>query len=283
MVQIMETRPQELKPTEFRRFSELVKHHSGIHLGAVKAELLRARLAKRMRALSLSSFKDYYECVLADESGEELARMLDVVTTNKTEFFREDKHFVLLSQRFLPQLLREAAQKPDKTLRIWSAACSSGEEAYTLAMCALEAQAGMEVNVKILATDLSSRMLHRAEEGVYEREKIKGVPTTLLQKYFEPLGRGEGRAYRVGEDLRSMILFQRFNLNAGPFPFRNPFDVIFCRNVMIYFEPSVQENLVGRMAEALRKGGYFFTGLAESLLAIKHPLKSVAASVYTKP
>ena len=279
----MDSSTLELKPSEFVKFSEMVRRESGIHLGTVKTELLRARLAKRMRALSLTSFKDYYQTVVCDESGEELARMLDVVTTNKTEFFREDKHFVLLAQRFLNPLLREAAQRPDKTLRIWSAACSSGEEAYSLAMCVLEAKTGLEVKVKILATDLSSRMLYRAEEGVYEREKTRGIPPTLLQKYFEPQGKGEGRAYRAGETLRSMILFQRFNLNAGPFPFRNPFDVIFCRNVMIYFEPAVQEELVGRMAGTLRKGGTFFTGLAESLLAIKHPLKTVAPSVYQKP
>src|SRR5690242_11071689 len=132
----------EFRPADFRRFSEIVRRHSGIHLGMVKTELLRARLAKRLRALSLASFKEYYEMVATDETGEELARMLDVVTTNKTEFFREDKHFILLSQRFLPEMLGQAAQRPDKTLRIWSAACSSGEEPYTLAMCALEASQG---------------------------------------------------------------------------------------------------------------------------------------------
>ncbi len=209
--------------------------------------------------------------------------MLDVVTTNKTEFFREDKHFVLLAQRCLPDLLKGAAQRADKTLRIWCAACSSGEEAYTLAMCALEAAIGTDVKVKILATDLSSRMIHRAVTGIYEKEKAQGIPSMLLQKYFEGDGKGPERVYRAGEALTGIIHFHRFNLNAGDFPFRNSFDVIFCRNVMIYFDQPVQEVLVSRMAGVLRKGGYFFTGLAESLLAIKHPLKSVAASVYLKP
>ncbi len=273
----------ELRPVEFQRFSEMVRRHSGIHLGTVKNELLRARLAKRMRALSLTSFREYYQMVLTDETGEELARMLDVVTTNKTEFFREDKHFTLLTQKLLPELLKEAAQRPDKTLRIWSAACSSGEEPYTLAMCALEAAGVGDVKVKILATDLSSRMLHRAVTGVYEKGKTQGVPLTLLQKYFESEGKGDERTYRAGEALRSVIQFHRFNLNDGPFPFRNSFDVIFCRNVMIYFEQATQFELVGKMAGVLRKGGYFFTGLAESLLAIKHPLKPIASSVYVKP
>ncbi len=279
----MESQTQELKPADFQRFSEMVRRHSGIHLGTVKSELLRARLAKRLRALSLTSFKEYYELVLSDESGEELARMLDVVTTNKTEFFREDKHFVLLAQRFLPELLQGAAQRADKTLRIWSAACSSGEEAYTLAMGAREASVGTEVRVKILATDLSSRMIHKAVTGIYENEKVQGVPPSLLQKYFEAGGKGAERAYRVGGALREMVQFHRFNLNGGNFPFRNPFDVVFCRNVMIYFEQDVQQALVHRMAGTLRKGGYFFTGLAESLLAIKHPLRPVASSVYVKP
>lgn len=279
----MEGQVLELRPADFHRFSEMVRRHSGIHLGSVKAELLRARLAKRMRALSLTSFREYYHLVLSDETGEELARMLDVVTTNKTEFFREDKHFVLLAQSFLPELLKDAAQRADKTLRIWSAACSSGEEAYTLAICAKEAAVGKDVKVKILATDLSSRMIHRALDGVYEKEKMSGVPSMLLQKYFEPEGKGEERAYRVGKELREMVQFHRFNLNDGAFPFRNLFDVIFCRNVMIYFDQPVQEDLVRRMAGVLRKGGYFFTGLAESLLTIKHPFKPVAASVYMKP
>ncbi len=279
----MEGLAMELKPADFQRFSEMVRRHSGIHLGTVKNELLRARLAKRMRALSLTSFREYYEVVLADDTGEELARMLDVVTTNKTEFFREDKHFVLLVQRILPELLKETTQRADKTLRIWCAACSSGEEAYTLAMCALEAMIGTDLKVKILATDLSSRMIHRAVTGIYAKEKTQGIPPTLLQKYFEAEGKGGERVYRAGQALRDIIHFHRFNLNAGSFPFRNSFDIIFCRNVMIYFDQPVQQELVGRMAGVLRKGGYFFTGLAESLLAIKHPLKSMAASVYLKP
>lgn len=279
----MEGQVMDLRPTEFRRFSEMVRRHSGIHLGSVKAELLRARLAKRLRALSLGSFKDYYDLVSSDESGEELARMLDVVTTNKTEFFREDKHFVLLTQKYLPELLKSAAQRPDRTLRIWSAACSSGEEPYTLAMCALEAAVGSDVRIKVLATDISSRMIHRGTSGVYEREKVRGVPSSLLQKYFEVEGKGEERVYRAGGALRDLVQFHRFNLNGEAFPFKNPFDVIFCRNVMIYFDQAVQESLVARMDGVLRKGGYFFTGMSESLLAIKHPLKSVAASVYIKP
>lgn len=273
----------ELKPAEFQRFSQMVRRHSGIHLGLVKKELLRARLAKRMRALCLTSFKDYYELVSSDGTGEELARMLDVVTTNKTEFFREDRHFVLLVQKLLPELLQEAARRTDKTLRLWSAACSSGEEAYTLAMCALEAAAGMDVRVKILATDISSRMVRRGTDGVYERERVQGVPVTLLRKYFEEWGTQEERTYRAGEALRGVVEFHRFNLNAGPYPFGNPFDVIFCRNVMIYFEQETQQALVDRMTGALRKGGYFFTGLAESLLSIQHPFKSVSASVYRQP
>ena len=142
---------------------------------------------------------------------------------------------------------------------------------------------GSDVKVKVLATDLSSRMLYRAMEGLYDRERATRVPSALLQKYFEVTGRGEERVYRAGEALRSIIHFHRFNLNKGAFPFKNPFDVIFCRNVMIYFNQETQQDLVGRMAQVLRPGGYFFTGLAESLLAIRHPFKSVAASVYRKP
>lgn len=273
----------EMRLSEFGQLSQLVYAQSGIRLETQKRELLQSRLRKRMKALSMVSFKDYYQFVVSDGTGEELGKMLDAVTTNKTGFFREEKHFVFLTQKCLPELIRAAAKRADKTLRIWSAACSSGEEAYTLAMCAREAPEESGVKIKILATDLSSRMIHRAVDGVYEKEKVQGVPAGLLQKYFEPAGRGDEKAYRVGGALRESVHFHRFNLNAGTFPFRNPFDVIFCRNVMIYFDRAVQESLVGRLAVALRGSGYLFTGLAESLLAVKHPLRQVAASVYVKP
>jgi chemotaxis protein methyltransferase CheR len=168
-------------------------------------------------------------------------------------------------------------------LRIWSAACSSGEEAYSLAMTALEASVGLDVGVKVLATDLSSRMVRQGVAGVYESEKTRRIPSALFQKYFELEGTVHEGGSRAGEALRRTVHFHRFNLNAGEFPFRNPFDVIFCRNAMIYFDQAVQQDLVGRMSGVLRKGGVFFTGLAESLLGIKHSLKPVAPSVYLKP
>jgi chemotaxis protein methyltransferase CheR len=273
----------EMRISEFGKLAQLVYAQSGIRLERQKLELLQSRLRKRMKALSLVSFRDYYQLVVSDGTGEELGRMLDAVTTNKTGFFREEKHFILLAQKLLPGLLQEASRRADKTLRIWSAACSSGEEAYSLAMTALEAAADSGVQVKVLATDLSSRMIQRGLEGSYEREKMKKMSPGLLQKYFEREPDGFEGVHRAGEALRRTVHFRRFNLNAGGFPFRNPFDVIFCRNVMIYFDRAVQENLVGRMAGVLRKGGCLFTGLAESLLAVKHPLHQVAASVYVKP
>jgi chemotaxis protein methyltransferase CheR len=281
---IMETvNMKAMRLSEFGNLSRLVYAQSGIRLEVQKLDLLQARLRKRMQALSCVSFTDYYQYVVSDPTGQELGLMLDVVTTNKTEFFREDKHFVLLAQRFLPRLLKEAASRADRTLRIWSAACSSGEEAYSVAMTALEASAGLEVRVKVLATDLSSRMIQQGVAGMYESEKTKTIPPALLRKYFEFDGNGRKGSSRAGEALRRTVQFHRLNLNAGEVPFRNPFDIIFCRNAMIYFDHAVQQGLVGRMEGVLRKGGIFFTGLAESLLGIKHSLKPVAPSVYLKP
>jgi chemotaxis protein methyltransferase CheR len=274
---------QELRPSEFKKFSEMVHEHSGIHLESIKTEILRSRLAKRMRTLAVTSFHEYYERVVEDRTGEELTRMLDVITTNKTEFFRENKHFIFMVQSLLPALFKETLKRQDRTLRVWSAACSSGEEVYTLAMCLKEAARGSDVKVKVLGTDLSSRMIHRATEGVYDQERTSTIPPVLLHQYFETIGQGSERTYRVGPELREHVHFRRFNLNGGAFPFRNPFDVIFCRNVMIYFSQATQQDLVGRLTRVLRPGGYLFTGLSESLLAIKHNLKNVAASVYQKP
>lgn len=280
---MVEIKITEMGIGEFNQLSRLVYAQSGIHLEEHKLELLQARLRKRLRILSLGSFKEYYRHVVSDESGEELRHMLDHVSTHKTEFFRENKHFILLSQRLLPELVAETARRMDKTLRIWCAACSSGEEAYSLAMCALESAAGAGVKVKILATDLSNRVIQSGQEGLYGLEKVQPIPPALLQKYFISRKRDGEKFYEVGEGLRQAVHFRRFNLNGGDFSFRNTFDVIFCRNVTIYFDRETQEDLVKRLSGALRKEGYLFTGLSESLLAIRHKLISVASSVYRKP
>jgi chemotaxis protein methyltransferase CheR len=273
----------ELNDVDFRRFAGLVYASSGIHLTERKRELLRARLRKRLRALGLTSYKEYFNVVTADGAGGELKALLDVVSTNKTEFFREAKHFEHLRDVVVPEWLASGgpAQGP---LRVWSAASSSGEEIYTLAMVLNEALEG-RADFRVLGTDISTRMLDKAVAGVYEGRHVEAVPPSYRQKYLEPLDAedGEPRCWSVGPLLRGKVAFGRLNLNEGGLPFHNPLDVVFCRNVMIYFDRPTQERLVEKVSGALKPGGWLYTGLSESLLAIKHTLRTAAPSIYRKP
>jgi chemotaxis protein methyltransferase CheR len=274
MMAVLNMKP--MQPREFKKLAGLIHHHSGIRLENQKVDLLQARLRKRLKALDLRDFKDYCRFVSQDETGQEVVQMLDCVTTNKTEFFREPQHFEHLRGKALPLLRKRLA--PGEPLRLWSAACSSGEEVYSLALCALENAQG-QYPVKVLGTDLSTKVLAKALEGRYEAEKVAGVPSVWRDAYFL---REEG-GYRAGHALKEVVRFSRFNLNGGNYPFRSRFDAIFCRNVMIYFDQEVQQGLVERLTACLKEGGYLYTGHSESLLRIKHSLKPVAPSVYLKP
>ena len=265
---------QDLSPLDFTRLSQLVFESSGIYLKPDKAELLRSRLAKRLRALGLTSFKDYWEVLKADP-GSELPRMLDQVCTNKTEFFREERHFQHLAQVALPQF------RGGRPLRLWSAACSSGEEAYTLAMV-LSEQLGEGADFKIVASDLSEKVLALALAGVYAERSCEGIPAALKHRYFEPLGPRTDRRWRAKDSLRARVSFARFNLvreDLKPGAVR-PFDAIFCRNVMIYFDRPTQEAVVQRLASLLVPGGWLYTGLSESLIGIRHSLQPMGPSIY---
>ncbi|HTB34701.1 MAG TPA: protein-glutamate O-methyltransferase CheR [bacterium] len=265
---------QELLPRDFERLSGLVFESSGIHLKPEKAELLRSRLSRRLRSLGLDSFDAYWQLLRRDD-GEELRRMLDQVTTNKTEFFREDAHFGHLAKEALPGL---RVRRNGRPLRLWSAACSSGEEPYSLAMCLAEAL-GPQTPFSVVATDLSEQMLDKAVAGAYSGESCKRLPRELRAKYFQPLPDG---GWQVGPFLRSRVAFARFNLVRDPIPASTlePFDVILCRNVMIYFDRPTQEAVVGRMLTVLRPDGWLYTGLSESLVGIRHGLRSEGPSIY---
>jgi chemotaxis protein methyltransferase CheR len=266
--------------TEFVTFAQVIHQRSGIHMGDLKLELLRARVGKRLRALKLPSVREYYQVLQSDESGLELERLIDVVTTNKTEFFREAQHYEHLVRTVLPPY--QTAARPSRPLRFWSAACSSGEEPYSLAMVLHEALGG-GVPFKILATDISSRVLHRGMEGWYSGERMQGVATVLREKYFQREEREGEKGWRVGSVLRDNVQFSRFNLNDGAqYVFENGFDAVFCRNVMIYFDRPTQEAVVGRLSRHLLPGGYLYTGFSESLIGIRHDLKPSGASVYRK-
>jgi chemotaxis protein methyltransferase CheR len=260
---------------DYDRVAKMIYEHCGITLQTGKEELVKARLAKRMRVLGLRRYQEYFKFVEQDATGREQQAMVDALTTNKTSFFREIAHFDFLRQRLLPQL---AGQR----VRIWSAGCSSGEEPYTLAMTLREHLPRCEASdVRVLATDLSRQILARAVEGTYSEETVRDVPRELLLKYFSVEGAPQSRLYRVGDVLRRMISFAPLNL-LDDWPMNGPFDAIFCRNVMIYFDAPTRERLVRRYWSLLKPGGYLFVGLSESLIGVTHEFRYVQPGVHRK-
>lgn len=268
----------EIRDSEYQLFRELIQKQSGIELGEQKAQLLRARLGRLVSAAGCSSYREYYDRVLDDRRGVELVGLLDAVSTNTTHFFRERKHFDFLREA----LQRWSGQRGARdVIRVWSAGCSSGEEAYSIAMTVAETLGAQRLpQVKILATDLSTRALKAAEEGCFAAQQVAGVPARMLRKYFQRnSGAGE---YLVERSLQDMIRFARFNLVSASFNFKNRFDVIFCRNVMIYFDRPTQQALVDRFSTVLHSGGYLLIGHSESLSAIKCPLEYLQPTIYRK-
>ena len=279
----------ELTADEFQRVARLIYAAAGIALPPGKEGLVRARLGPRLRQHGLSSVTEYLAFVEADRSGQERVRLVDVLTTNKTSFFREAEHFHFLGTTVLPAL--EARWRSGRAAaRIWSAGCSSGEEPYTIAMV-LREQLGAEhaAAARVLATDISTRVLDRARAATYTTETLADVPRDLAGRHFRraatagagPQGPPGERPHEVVAATRALVRFARLNL-MGDWPMRGPFDVIFCRNVMIYFDRPTQERLVQRFASLLAPGGYLLVGHSESLTALSHPLDYVQPAVYVK-
>jgi chemotaxis protein methyltransferase CheR len=262
---------------EFQRFRTLIYDESGISLSEQKKSLLASRLSKRLRDLDLATFSEYYAKVTQDPTQEEFTRLLDLISTNKTDFFREPKHFDFLRERILPEL--DSA----KRIRIWSSACSTGEEPYTIAMTLYEAVQNPDLwDFKILASDLSTRVLAKAASGMYDEDRFRDVPSELIKRHFL-CGRGDlTGVFKVKPHLADVITFRRLNLMDDRFPIKNPLDLIFCRNVMIYFDRPTQETLINKFHRYLKPGGYLFIGHSESLQWITHPFKSLAPTIYQK-
>ncbi len=273
--------PVEMTDADFGKISRLVYEVCGINLTEGKKELLKARLGKVIRQGAFRSFRDYYEHVREDSSGEELIRLLDAVSTNFTSFFREAQHFDYLRNEFLPEV-RDRKKGQGKRLRFWSAGCSSGEEPYSLAITVLESLDSPEAwDLKILSTDLSSKVLKMAAAGIYPQERIRSVPAPVVRRYFLR-GENEWKGYvKVKSPLKKYISFERLNL-MGRFSFAEPFDCIFCRNVMIYFDKPTQAALLGRFFQHLSPGGALLIGHSESLAGIQHSFRYVKPAIYRK-
>jgi len=250
---------------------------SGINLQSNKEALLSARVRKRMRDLGIDNYRSYLRHATGDESGGEIVRLIDAVSTNVTHFFREPDHF-----DFLKKVIKGWLSLGQKRFRIWSAASSSGEEPYSIAMSMMEIIGKDESDVKILATDISTEILAQARLGIYSREKIKSISRQLKLNYFQKVSGANGDYFQVMDSLKQIATFARLNLSKPPFPMKGPFDLIFCRNVMIYFDNPTRTKLVKEIHRLLKPKGYLLTGHTESLTGIKTEFKCISPSVYVK-
>lgn len=270
---------------EFKLFSKFIYAQCGIKMPPAKKTMLAARLLKRLRDLGLTSYKKYYEYInTPDGHSKELARMIDVVTTNKTEFFREAEHFDFLAKRALPALAgsRQAGNK--RKLNIWSAGCSSGEEPYTLAMVVAEFFSTTRPldQFSILATDISTQMLATAKKAIYLKETVEPVPAMLRRKYLMRSKDSQKGVYRIVPELRHCVAFRYLNLMDKDFGISARMDIIFCRNVAIYFDRQTQRKLFEKLYNQLVSGGYLFIGHSESLNGINEKFQNVATTTYRK-
>jgi chemotaxis protein methyltransferase CheR len=268
-----------LGDAEFEFIRHVVGENAGIVLGPNKRQLVQGRLARRLRELGLPTYEAYCEHVR--QSGpEELVGLINAITTNVTAFFRENHHFEALASYMLPEAMKRNAAS--RRLRIWSAGCSTGEEPYCLAMIAAESvPTATRWDVKILATDIDSDVIAAASRGVYTLDRLNSVPQERLRRFFQRgVGDNEGSAMARPE-LRSLITYRTLNLLHN-WPMRGPFDVIFCRNVMIYFDQATREKLVGRFGEMLAPGGYLCIGHSESIHAGTAPFKLVGKTIYRR-
>jgi chemotaxis protein methyltransferase CheR len=262
---------------DFDLLRTLVNKHTGISLSDHKQEMLYSRLSRRLRALNLGSFAHYYQLLQAD-NGEELVHFINAVTTNLTAFFREPHHFNLLADSILPQLV--AKKQALRRLRIWSAGCASGEEPYSIAIIVKEV-VPTDWDVKILATDLDSSVLAKGIEGVYEEDKMAGVLPERLQRWFKKGTKEQAGLVQVIPELQALVTFKRLNL-IEPWPMRGPLDIIFCRNVVIYFDKATQRVLFERFANLLDEDGYLLIGHSENLFQLSTRFRLLQQTVYAK-
>ena len=249
-----------------------------------KKTMLQGRLMKRLRNLKLRSFEDYCEYVFSPQGkSHELVHMLDVVTTNKTDFFREPKHFETLSDSVLPGLQRSHGAGIRRPLSVWSAGCSTGAEPYTLAMVLAEfAEKRPGYEYRIFATDISTRVLTKACDAIYNEDEVEPVPLPLRKKYLLRSKDRSNRLVRIVSELRKRVQFRRLNFMDSDYGMPTVMDVIFCRNVLIYFDRPTQHKVLTRLCQYLRDGGFLFTGHSETLNGFKLPLRQVTTTVYQK-
>lgn len=275
----------KLSDKQFTRLQYFIEGELGIRMPPVKKVMLESRLQKRLRLLQLSDFESYLDLAFSDkERAGELIHLIDVVTTNKTDFFREADHFTILKDRLLPHMYLNEGIGRSRPLQVWSAASSTGEEPYTLAIVLAEfGRENSGFGFHILGTDISTRVLEAGRKAIYPEERVAPISEELRKRYLLRSRDSEKRLVRIRPELRKHVSFQRQNLMEDQYEIRGSFDVVFCRNVIIYFERPNQERILTRLVRYLRPGGYLFLGHSETLAGMNLNLTTVAPTVYQKP
>ncbi|MGK7397117.1 MAG: CheR family methyltransferase [Candidatus Cyclobacteriaceae bacterium M3_2C_046] len=263
---------------EFKRLSVFINTGYGIKMPPEKKTMLQCRLQKRLRELNMSSFSDYCDYIFSEEGQKtELIHMIDVVTTNKTDFFREPAHFDYLTQYVLPEMINK------RSIKIWSAGCSSGEEPYTLGIVLSEFNRNHEkLDFSIFGTDISHRILQKAHQAIYPEDRIANIPIDLKKRYFLRSKDPSNRVVKLIREIREKVSYQRLNFMDNYYEVPSMYDLVFCRNVLIYFEKNVQEQVINRLCQKLAHGGYFFLGHSESIMGMKVPLKQIKPTIFQR-
>lgn len=271
-----------LSNEDFKRLSTFIFREYGIKMPEVKRTMLQSRLHKRLRELNISNYKEYVDFVFSKEGQDnEVIHMIDVVSTNKTDFFREPVHFDFLHSNVLPEIL--GGERPNRTIKLWSAGCSSGEEPYTLAMSLSEYMAQHPgFDYSILATDISTRILKSAVEAIYKENRVEMLPIQLKKKYLLKSKDRVNPTVRIIPELRRRITFQRLNFMDNHFNVPDGMDIIFCRNVLIYFDRETQERVINKLCTKLKPNGFFFLGHSESITNFDVPLKQLKPTIFRK-
>lgn len=266
----------KLNDTQFNKFKVLIYDKLGIHISEAKREMIQSKVGKLMRAVDIDCQDEYYDFLLSNRKNQHWANFVDEVTIHKTNFFREDNHFEFIRNKVDSIFKQNPKILKNNEIRVWSSACSNGKEAYTLAIVLKEyLPAGM--NIKILATDISSGVISTAQKAIYKLDPEDMINPYFLSKYFNKID----NEYEVIQELKNLVTFRTFNL-MDSFPFQNSFDIIFCRNVMIYFDFKTQENLIKKFYDVLQVGGLLFIGHSESLNQKQYKFKYVQPTVYLK-
>lgn len=275
----------EISDELFAQVGKLITERFGIKMPADKKTMFQARLQKRLRELNIDSFDQYVSTLFdGDETTAEFELLSDFISTNKTEFFREEDHFKLLSELVIPGYLKNIRFSARENFKIWSAGCSSGQEAYSIAIQIEEfiRFSGIKFNYSIVATDISQRMLKQAKEAIYPMAQVDNIALEIKKRYLLKSKNPEEMKIRIVKELREKLTLAYLNLMDLKYPFTGEFDVIFLRNTLIYFEPAVQLEVLGKILDCLKPGGYLFIGHSESIINLSLPIKAVAPSIYFK-